>query len=390
MIKEALIGAVSVTTLFMSSPDAEQPIDVSTTTPEITYNLTEKLSKGSPVLIGDELNFQERLLYMRPATPESDKSKAIRDSVQENLEKEEEKRAQDETERLTQEEKQKVEKEWQENFPVFEGNSAESKFLNEISREAVEIAYENNIFPSVMMAQAGLESNWGRSGLAKNYNNLMGTKGTWKGKTVSMRTREEVSGRSIYINAGFSVYDSWSDSLERYGQLLRNGPNGNASFYAGAWRTNAKDYKDATKWLQGRYATDGNYAAKLNRTIERYGLAQFDDIIPLDEELEEIEVIVEPENVLIEAPKGVYEVQEGDSLLSIALTQNIKIKELTDNNALQSPLLEENQWLIVDVQEFVGADEEELEIFEDITKKTVRLNTDNNVSIATSHQAMID
>lgn len=371
MIKELVMGAASVTALFVNSPD--EPVNTSQMQQEVNYNLSEQIVPEAA--INDSLSFSERLLFMKPAKVESIRSKELKETVKENLEKKEIERAKQETERLTEEEKKKVEEEWKNNFPVYEGDSPEATFLNEISRDSVEIAYKNNIYPSVMMAQAGLESNWGRSGLAKNYNNLMGTKGSWKGKTVKMRTREDVGGQSIYINAGFSVYDSWADSLERYGGLLRNGPNGNASFYAGAWRSNAESYKDATSWLQGRYATDTKYASKLNQTIERYNLSQFDNIIPLDEELKEIEVIVEPESVLLEAPQGAYEVQAGDSLFSIALMHDMKVIELMKINALQSPLLEENQWLVIDVNAFVDADEEDVKVFEEISQKELSVTT---------------
>ncbi|HZK22776.1 MAG TPA: glycoside hydrolase family 73 protein [Atopostipes sp.] len=173
-------------------------------------------------------------------------------------------------------------KEWLNQFPEIEGESQAAEFIQTISPLAVLIAEENGIYPSVMIAQAGLESAWGTSGLAQNYNNLMGTKGSWKGKSVTMATGEEVAGEKVRIKAGFSVYDSWADSLNRYGQLMRNGLDWDQYFYQGTWRENAADYTEATEWLVGRYATDSSYAEKLNATIQAYDLTEFDEIEALD------------------------------------------------------------------------------------------------------------
>ena len=47
-------------------------------------------------------------------------------------------------------------------------------------------------FPSVIIAQAAIESNWGQSALAAKYNNYFGIKAgsSWTGKTVNMQTNE--------------------------------------------------------------------------------------------------------------------------------------------------------------------------------------------------------
>lgn len=177
--------------------------------------------------------------------------------------------------------------EWLQQFPEIEGASEPVEFIKKISPLAVLIAEENGIYPSVMIAQAGLESAWGTSGLAQNYNNLMGTKGLWKGNSVTMSTGEEQAGKNVKINAGFSVYDSWVDSLNRYGQLMRNGLDWDEDFYRGTWRENAANYEEATDWLVGRYATDSAYADKLNATIQAYDLEKFDKLEVTDFDYEE-------------------------------------------------------------------------------------------------------
>src|SRR5699024_8693520 len=167
-------------------------------------------------------------------------------------------------------------KKWKGNFPTYKENSKQVQFIQTIAPAAVLIADQYGIYPSVMIAQAALESSWGQSELATNYNNLMGTKGSWEGETVKVRTREDIGGESVYIHTGFSVYDSWSDSLYRYGHLMRNVLDWDPEYYQGTWRENTTNYQEATEWLQGRYATDRSYAEKLKQTIQSFNLDQYD------------------------------------------------------------------------------------------------------------------
>lgn len=362
MFNSFIIGAISATSLLLARGEE---ID---NTPVMTEPSTLLRSQTIEQEHIKHLDIAERLLYMMPARPESEDSQAIRESVLNALEEREMERATEQAERLTEEERQKAIDAWENAFPVIDSQSAQAQFINEIARESVEIARRNDLYPSVMIAQAGLESNWGRSGLARGYNNLMGTKGSWNGQTVNMRTREDIGGQSIYINAGFSVYESWGESLERYGQLLRNGIRGNAHFYAGAWRSNAESYQDATDWLEGRYATDTQYARKLNNTIEQFDLTRFDDVTPLDDDLQAIEVLPEPQAITMDAPEGYYEVQEGDSLFGLSLSLEASIFDLLEWNDLQTPLLDKGQWLAVEevdqlltVEDLLIMDEEYVE-----------------------------
>ena len=190
---------------------------------------------------------------------------------------------------LLEENKERLDiKKWLTHLPKIEENSKAADFINRIGPIATVIAKEKGIYPSVMIAQAGLESGWGSSDLARKHNNLMGTKGSKQGNNVTMTTREEVAGEEIEINAGFSIYNSWGDSLNHYGRMMRDGLDWDNNYYEGTWRENTESYKDATAWLVGRYATDSSYAEKLNKTIEKYNLMRFDEVNVLDYDYEEI------------------------------------------------------------------------------------------------------
>ncbi|MGA9519338.1 MAG: LysM peptidoglycan-binding domain-containing protein [Trichococcus sp.] len=163
-------------------------------------------------------------------------------------------------------------------------------FLNQIIPSATVIAAQNDLYASVMMAQAILESGWGTSVLSKapNYN-LFGIKGEYNGESINMETLEDSGGQNYYsINAEFRKYPSYAESLQDYAALLANGTSWNPTYYAGAWKSNAATYQDATAYLTGRYATDTAYSTKLNRIIAQYGLDQYDNYQPVvEEEVEE-------------------------------------------------------------------------------------------------------
>ena len=134
------------------------------------------------------------------------------------------------------------------------------EFLKEITLPSYQLAKEYELFTSVMLAQAILESASGNSDLAAPGNfNLFGIKGTHEGKGVSFLTHEDDGRGNLYtITSVFRKYENYHDSLEDYAKLLKT------DFYKGAWRTKDNTYEDVTAFLTGRYATDTSYAKKLN------------------------------------------------------------------------------------------------------------------------------
>ncbi len=154
------------------------------------------------------------------------------------------------------------------------------KFVAVIGEQAREIAQENDLYASVMIAQAILESGSGNSGLAQRANNLFGIKGSYEGASVTMSTAEDDGSGNLYrIQSRFRSYSSMQESLEDYADLLTDSLG---SYYSSAWKANAETYADACEALEGRYATDTSYAEKLVAIIETYDLARYDE--PLDYE----------------------------------------------------------------------------------------------------------
>ncbi|WP_029744301.1 glucosaminidase domain-containing protein [Enterococcus faecium] len=161
----------------------------------------------------------------------------------------------------------------------FSQNQTTDQFLKKIADDAQEIGQKEGIYASVMMAQAILESGSGNSLLSSEPNhNLFGIKGSYKGSSVTFNTLEQdSSGQSYQIRAQFRKYPSYKESLEDYADLIKNGLTGNPDFYKPTWKSETKDYKEATKYLEGRYATDRQYSQKLNAIIEAYDLTKYDE-----------------------------------------------------------------------------------------------------------------
>ena len=170
---------------------------------------------------------------------------------------------------------EKVEKNYQ--FSVAKNQTTE-EFIQLIGSDAQQIAWNNGLYASVMIAQAILETGSGNSQLARPpYHNLFGIKGSYQGKNVSFNTQEDKGNGQLYtIKAAFRQYPSYKESLEDYASLMKNGLSGNPQFYQGIWKDNTATYEEATKALTGKYATDTSYDKKLNALIEAYELTIFD------------------------------------------------------------------------------------------------------------------
>nr|MBO0433766.1 glucosaminidase domain-containing protein [Enterococcus sp. DIV0849a] len=162
---------------------------------------------------------------------------------------------------------------------VIRKNQITEEFIEVIRELAEKIAFEYDLYASVMIAQAILESASGSSSLsiAPNYN-LFGIKGDYKGMTVVMKTQEDDGiGNLFTIDSRFRKYPSYKEALEDYASLLKNGLVENLEFYKGTWKSEARNYQEVTTFLTGRYATDSRYAEKLNQLISVYELTRYDE-----------------------------------------------------------------------------------------------------------------
>lgn len=142
-------------------------------------------------------------------------------------------------------------------------------FIEKMRPHAEAVAQAVGIPVQYLLAQAGLETGWGKS-LPRTANgdsshNLFGIKaGTqWKGAVVEAPTTEVVAGQTVKSVERFRSYGSFTEAFQDFAALLRD-----SARYAGVM-AKAGDPRAYAQGLQrAGYATDPHYGAKLARSIE--------------------------------------------------------------------------------------------------------------------------
>ncbi|AYW45165.1 glycoside hydrolase family 73 protein [Tetragenococcus koreensis] len=154
-------------------------------------------------------------------------------------------------------------------------NMTKQEFIDRLLPHAEELQEGYGILPSVIIGQAILESNWGTSQLAHEYNNLFGIKAYGDQDKVNLETKEYVNEQWITIKGDFRVYNSWEESMDDHTMLFVNGVDWNPQKYEEV--LTAQNYEQAAEALQeAGYATDPGYADKVKEVIENYQLDQYD------------------------------------------------------------------------------------------------------------------
>lgn len=214
-------------------------------------------------------------------------------------------------------------------------NNYQEAFINKIANAAVTIANKYGLYPSVMMAQAILESGWGQSGLSISANNYFGVKGSYNGQSVNVPTQEWNGYQMVTINDYFKKYPNAEASFEDYAQVFV-GSDWARNFYRGVFRKNAPTYQDATAWLTGRYATDPSYNVKLNQIIAQYDLSRFDQQTTNTPDNVSGEVDTDNTNADTTKPQTqkTYIVKSGDTVWGISQQFNTTVSQIVSWNNL--------------------------------------------------------
>lgn len=217
--------------------------------------------------------------------------------------------------------------------------SNQQAFFRAYGNTAREVANRNNLFASVMLAQMALESRWGTSGLsfAPHYN-FFGIKGSYNGRYALFNTYEDDGKGNLYvIKASFRSYPTPRDSMTDYANLL------STPRYTNVKKSVAKNYMNATRALQGTYATDTSYASKLNAIIRDYNLTVYDTpsnkttTKPTSSSDGGTYSIPKDQSTLVSTSYTTYKVVKGDSLSIIALQYKIGTSKLMSLNGLNGP-----------------------------------------------------
>lgn len=148
------------------------------------------------------------------------------------------------------------------------------EFVSKLWPHAVEVSRVTGIPPQFMVAQAALETGWGRHEMlnadgSPSYN-LFGVKAgrNWPGASVQAETSEFVEGEEVRTLSTFRSYTSYAEAFDDYAQLLRSHPR------YGAVIGSQDGTEFARRLQQAGYATDPLYAEKLARIINGPTLRQ--------------------------------------------------------------------------------------------------------------------
>lgn len=143
--------------------------------------------------------------------------------------------------------------------------SAET-FIEDVWPYALRAAETLGVEAEVLVAQSALETGWGKHVPLRNDGsnsyNLFGIKADqrWDGDRVDITTREFRHGVMQQEQAAFRAYDSVAEAFEDYVNFIMSSPRYQKALERGY---DAEAY--ARELQQAGYATDPNYARKINR-----------------------------------------------------------------------------------------------------------------------------
>jgi len=156
--------------------------------------------------------------------------------------------------------------------PVVGGKGAEwdspEQFVRSVWSAAERVAKKIGISAKAMVAQAALETGWGRHVIRKadgaSSYNLFGIKSHgWQGDSVKVPTLEFRGGIPAKEMASFRAYGSLEECFEDYARFLQSNPRYRDALQAG------DDPEAFVKALQDAgYATDPDYAEKITRIMK--------------------------------------------------------------------------------------------------------------------------
>ena len=221
-----------------------------------------------------------------------------------------------------------------------EGEYTPEQWISMLAPDAMAVAQKNGLLASVMLAQACLETGFGKTDLAKRHN-IFGMKcdlinGTWDDYSTwdhsmwyEKYSPEEYNGVVRQVKSKFRVYNSYHQCMEDYAAFLLHVRNDKGLKYA-----SIKGETDPAKVIHKirigtgtdahpeGYATDSGYEVKVLNLIKKYNLTQYDGISPVP--------IPTPEPSPQPEKGTMYRVQvEADHSVARADNTMVSIKERT-------------------------------------------------------------
>jgi flagellum-specific peptidoglycan hydrolase FlgJ len=127
-------------------------------------------------------------------------------------------------------------------------------FIQELYPTAVQVGKETGVDPRIIIAQAALETGWGKHAPGNNYFGIK-SHGVSGGQVLT--TKEVIGGKTVTIKDSFRSFESPKDSVRGYGEFLKSNPRYREFL-------SAKTLEDQVQALgRSGYATDPDYASKI-------------------------------------------------------------------------------------------------------------------------------
>jgi flagellar protein FlgJ len=147
-------------------------------------------------------------------------------------------------------------------------SAQQASFVRTLEPLAQSAGQSLGVAPDTLIAQAALETGWGRNmptdSNGRSSSNLFGVKAgdSWRGAAVQASTTEYDQGTPSTTRAAFRSYGDAAQSVGDYVSLLQTSPR-----YAGALGAGTDVHAFANGLQRGGYATDPNYVNKLVATV---------------------------------------------------------------------------------------------------------------------------
>jgi peptidoglycan hydrolase FlgJ len=142
------------------------------------------------------------------------------------------------------------------------------QFVEHLWPHAQRVAEKLGVNPKAVLAQAALETGWGKYPIAKEDGaasfNLFGIKADnrWQGDRAVVNTLEFRDGVAKREKAAFRAYDSFSQSFEDYADFLSSSER-----YKDALQAGDDVSMFAASLQKGGYATDPKYSEKIDNIL---------------------------------------------------------------------------------------------------------------------------
>lgn len=150
--------------------------------------------------------------------------------------------------------------------------SSPAEFIATMLPMAEKAAKRLGVEPRFLVAQAALETGWGKSMIRQkdgsNSHNLFGIKANgWSGESAKVTTTEYVDGKATKQVAGFRAYDSFEQSFNDYVRLLENNDRYQSAIQVASVSGDSERFVNELQ--RAGYATDPQYARKINQIARK-------------------------------------------------------------------------------------------------------------------------